>query len=180
MEIKKYKLLIYNSDFGDEFNVPSLNVMTEEEYNKWLETPTGIFNENYEQDIEEYIASAFKYEKFVKELKDRDLWTKPVKDYTEEEALWIENNRVHYPSHNPPTRIESSYIIAYLGNISDYFEESFLNYEYFKDLVKDSTVKVFDIDEAFYNNFKKFELDRISLCNVCFIPEEYLYQNECN
>lgn len=176
-----YKLLIYSEDFGDEFNVPSLNVMTEEEYNKWLETPIGVFNENYEQDIEKYNASVFKYEKFIKEVRDKNLWTKSPKDYTEEEALWMKNNEVAYPSHNPPTRIKSSYIIAYLGNMSDYFDEQFLDYEYFKDLVEDSTVKVFDIDEAFYNNFKKFRLDYISLCNVCFMPEEYLYQeNECN
>jgi len=45
----KYKLLTFNVNWADEHNVPALECMTEEEYNKWRDLP--INDDSYEGEI---------------------------------------------------------------------------------------------------------------------------------
>lgn len=52
----KYYLLIFNDDYADEHNVPALEVMTQEEFDKWKETPSGVLNKNYEKELQEFRA----------------------------------------------------------------------------------------------------------------------------
>ena len=50
----KYYLLTFNQDWADEHNVPALACFTEEQYQQWLERPSGKLNKNYEQELEEW------------------------------------------------------------------------------------------------------------------------------
>lgn len=50
MKEKKYKLLVFNEDWADEHDVPALEVMSEKQYNKWLE--------NKEPEIYAYLGNS--------------------------------------------------------------------------------------------------------------------------
>ena len=60
----KYYLLTFNEDWADEHNVPALACFTEEQYNKWLERPSGKLNKNYDQEMEDFNLQKEKYDTF--------------------------------------------------------------------------------------------------------------------
>lgn len=82
---------------------------------------------------------------------------------TEEEfESWKEEDTVNERG----TDDESYRICARLGNSGDGFGESFDYASKMKDLLKDKTVKVTEVDESFYKVFKKAGLADLSLCTI--------------
>lgn len=55
-----YYLLTFNDDYADEHNVPALECMTQDEYEKWLEEPCTKLNPNYEEELIAYRAKKIK------------------------------------------------------------------------------------------------------------------------
>lgn len=91
----KCYLLVFDEDYADEHDVPALACMTEEEYDKWLETPSGKLNPNYGEELAKY-------------LQDQAL------PYTERKInSWDRPKKVRSRMH------------AYLGNGGDYNEKGF-------------------------------------------------------
>lgn len=162
----KYYLLTFNQDWADEHNVPALACFTEEQYQQWLERPSGKLNENYEQELEEYNSQKEKYNTFVKGMQEMNIYTKSPLAFTPEEKEWYDTNKVEYRSvHNSPQKV-SSYISAYLGNGGDCFEENFSDLYLMKEFVADGTVKVLEVDKSFFDYFHKAELNDLSLSNI--------------
>jgi hypothetical protein len=174
----KYYLLTFNEDYGDEHDVPALECFTEEEYLKWLETPSGKLIPNFEQDSKVYQEKVATHSLFVEELKKRGLYTKFQKDFTKEELVWFRENKVDYvSSHNVPTRV-SSFLQASLGNSGDGFNEKFSDIYLCKEFIEAKYVKVLEVDETFYTFFKKANLSRLSLCNIFDTEEFYDYDED--
>jgi hypothetical protein len=59
----KYYLLTFDEDYADEHNVPALDCFTEQQYNKWLKTPSGKINPAYKTQL-------IKHEEYEKAWKD--------------------------------------------------------------------------------------------------------------
>lgn len=161
-----YKLLTFCEDWADEHNVPAVACMTEEEYNVWLKSPSGKLNPNYGKEYQEYQQKVSDFDNFTEELKKRNLNTKPPKDFTEEEKLWYNENKKPYVSwYNKPTRVYSG-LRAYLGNSGEGFEDDYEDLYLMEEFVQEDIVKVFDVNEDFYNTFHKAKLSQLSLCNI--------------
>lgn len=168
------KFLIYNHDYGDEFDVSAVSVMTEEEYAEWLEQPTGEFNEDYEEQFKIHKAAIDAYEKFIEGMKERNIYTKPQKDFTKEELEWYKANEQDYVYYrDAPRKIENSYIRGWLGNYGDYFDEPFLDYKYNKELVSDNIVEVYDVSDNFAKTFDEIGLSRINLTNIVDFDKDW-------
>lgn len=52
----KYFLLTFNEDWADEHDVPALACFNENEYEEWLNRPSGKLNPKYEKQLEKYKA----------------------------------------------------------------------------------------------------------------------------
>lgn len=167
-----YYLLTFNEDWADEHNVPALDCKTEEEYNKWLESPTGEVNDNYEEELKSYEQNLKASELFKKQLIEKGLWSKPKINYTKEEKEWYEENKVPLVYvHSKPVKVHSN-IYPFLGNGGDGFGANFSDCPYNKDLVEGNIVNVFLVNEDFYNIFHKAKLSNLSLSNI-FYNENY-------
>lgn len=169
----KYYLLTFNEDYADEHDVPALSCMTEEDYNKWLETPSGELNPNYELEIEEFnnnkkITDAFniKAKQILGDNWGSKQFTTWPKDLFEEYKKLPKNNQWDYPK-----KLKDSNLYASLGNSGDGFNESYMNHYLMKDFVDNNDVEVLEVTEDFYNIFHKAKLDNLSLCNVFKINE---------
>lgn len=162
-----YYLLTFNQDWADEHDVPALACMTEEEYNQWLETPSGDLNENYEEENKVFQEKVLKYNTFVSECKNRGLYTKPHNEYTEEDNKWYIENKVDYIySRHTPKKVLNSKICAYLGNGGDGFEEKFNHLYLMKEFVDTKIVKVLKVNKDFYDVFHDAGLTDLSLCGI--------------
>lgn len=169
--MSKYYLLTFCEDYSDEHNVPALACMTEEEYQKWLETASGKLNPDWEELNREYTAKYEAYKNRIKEWTERGLYSKNPKDYTQEEREWTKDNPIGYVSYSDkPQRVESNIRVS-LGNGGDYFEEDYSHLYLMKEYVEANKVKVVEVDESFYNIFHKAKLDNLGLCNVFEIDE---------
>ncbi len=169
-----YKLLVFNEDYADEHNIPALACFTEDGYQEWLKSPSGRKNKDYEKQLIAYEEA---------EEKDKQFWqTLEEKGYvlnghpntsmipkTDIETLELEKEyrirndyrtRIKYP-----TKV-SSWMRSWLGNGGECFEEAYNHLYLMKEFVEKGLVKVYDVDENFYNMFNKAELSRLSLCNV--------------
>lgn len=170
----KYKLLTFNEDYADEHNIPALAVMTEEEYNIWLESESGSLHSGYNEKIKLYNEQEKDSKKFWNMLKKKgytingagnigkipndDLETKQLeKEYREKHSYINEINK--------PSKV-NSYIYASLGNGGEYFSEQFTDYYLMKEFVADGTINVFDVTKEFVDIFNKARLDDLSLCNI--------------
>lgn len=168
----KYYLLTFDQDYADEHDVPAIECMTEEQYNKWLETPSGKLNPKYE----ELMVNYNNYQEAKKDLDLRirsslgDRWVTVqftqwppdlLKDYNELHKTYGYNSS--WPRHPQKVR---SFLRANLGNSGDGFEENFQHLYLMREFVEQGIVKVFEVNEDFYNTFHKAELKRLSLCNV--------------
>ncbi len=176
---EKYYLLTFNDDYGDEHNVPALACMNEEEYKKWLETPSGDINKKYDESLKKFKEQEEDNKSFWKMLEDKgytlngsgntgcipktDLETlKLEKEYRERHSY---HNRIEYPN-----KVHSR-MNAYLGNGGDCFEQNYSNYYLMKEFVDNKIVSVLEVDKSFYDVFHKAGLNHLSLCNVFTINE---------
>jgi hypothetical protein len=176
MKEENYKLLVFNQDYADEHNVPALECMSEEEYQKWLVTPSGELNPSYE----ETKALQEEYEKewadFWQHLKDKGYTYQgegntskiPKEDI---ETLAYEKRVRALSRVRDNFRVHSN-MYAYLGNSGECFEEDYSNLYLMEDFVDDGLVKVTDVDKSFYDIFHRAKLNKLSLCNVFTIGEE--------
>ncbi len=161
-----HKLLTFNEDYADEHNVPALACMTNEEYETWLESPSGELNENYEQELAEYNEKLAIYTQGVQLWTEKGMYNKNYTEYTPEEKEWGLKNPIQYVRHRSmPSKCESN-ISAWLGNGGDCFEESFRHLYLMKEFVETGVVKVFDVNQDFCDVFNKADLGNLSLCNV--------------
>jgi len=168
--MNKYYLLTFNQDWADEFDVPALACMNEENYNKWLKTPSGEINPNYEKLLEKKEALDKEWNDFWNLLKKKGYTlngtantSKIPKDDTDTLAL---EKSIRAKGHLIlPNKVESK-IRAYLGNSGECFEEGYTNLYLMEEFVQEGVVNVFEVNEDFYNTFKKANLDSLSLCNV--------------
>jgi hypothetical protein len=158
------KLLTFNENYGDEHNVPALACFTEQEYETWLETEMINPNPKYEIQNAEYLLKMEKYNKFKDGLTERGLWNKRKDAYTDEERQWVEDNNCEYVYERP--KRGESLLYAYLGNSGECFGESYTHCRYGKDFITNGYVKVFDVNQDFYQYFKLANLDSLSLCNI--------------
>ena len=161
-----HKLLTFCEDYGDEYNVPALACMTNEDYVEWLNTPSGKLNIKYNEQLAQWENDKKARDEFTKELVKRNLYHKYPKDFTPEEVEWFNANNVNIVSrYNKPIKCESN-LRAYLGNSSECFEEDYQHLYLMSEFVEAGIVKVFDVSEEFYNTFHKAKLDSLSLCNI--------------
>jgi hypothetical protein len=164
----KYYLLTFNEDYADEHDVPALSCMTEEEYNKWLETPSGELNSNYELEIKKFNIDKKIKENFnikCKEILGERWGSIPFTEWPEN-LLKEYNELPKVNEWRSPKKLKSSKIYASLGNSGDEFNESYMNYYLMKEFLEDKTVKVIEVNEDFYNTFHKAKLSSLSLCNI--------------
>lgn len=175
--MNKYYLLTFNDDYGDEHNVPALECMTEEEYNTWLSTPVGILNENYSIQKEKYDNAIRESKEVQEELKSLNWWSSSVdlKSLSKElQDKYQKLSKKSYVSYRDcPKKLKQCFLWASLGNSGEYFNEGYMNHIIMKDFVDDKTVSVVEVDENFYETFKKVNLNNLSLCNI-FRTEELI------
>lgn len=165
--MNKYYLLTFNDDYADEHNIPALECMTEEQYNTWLDSSNGPICPNYEEKKRKYDAYQASYRLFWDELTARGLANKRTDNFTKEETLWYNLNKVEYNySGNSPTKLKRSLLHASLGNGGDGFEESYGDLPLMKDFVENKIVDVTEVDQNFYDTFHKASLSNLSLCNI--------------
>lgn len=170
--MSKYYLLTFDDDWADEHDVPALACMTEEQYSKWLVTKNGDLNTDYEQQKVEWDDLQRRQQEFWKELYARGLYSKQFKNYTPEETLWYNTNKVDYVSHrDAPKKVTNCKMRAYLGNGGDCFDEGYDHMYLMSEFIVNGNVKVMEVDESFYNTFHKANLSSLSLCNVFEIDE---------
>lgn len=169
--MKKFYLLSFDEDYGDEHDVPAIECFTEEQYKQWLETPSGKLNESYEKELtnyENYIQEKkVLVEKCIEVLGDK--WghipfTSWPKDLLEEH-LGLEEKFGYTNRWPEPPKKCSSFLRAYLGNSGECFEESFEQYYLCKEFVG-KVVNVIEVNEDFYKTFHEVNLSRLSLCNI--------------
>jgi hypothetical protein len=160
----KYYLLIFNEDYADEHNVPAIACMTEEKYQKWLKTPSGELNEDYESEMKIYNERLEKYNNLIKQYQDKGIYHKPWSKHTEEELEWSKQNPLEHP-YDQPKKVTSD-LNARLGNSGDYFEEDYEHLYLMEEFVDANLVKVTEVNEDFYNTFNKVNLSQINLCNI--------------
>lgn len=159
----KYFLVQSTIDYGDEFDVNSLNCLTEQEYLDLLDRPLGDINEYYQDELlawNDYQQDIIKYSNLFKEKYNNVHYTQ----YTEEDRLWIRNNQPISPKH--PVKYLCYHIYSKLGNFGDEFEKVFNSYDNMLDLIDAGLVKVHVVDESFYNTFHKANLKKLSLTNI--------------
>ncbi len=166
----KYYLLTFNDDYGDEHNVPALACFNEDEYKKWAESESGELNLKYDEEMKVYEANVARQQKFRDECLARGIWNMPVGGYTSEEKKWIAENTYSVPYNSYPKKVKSE-MYAFLGNGGDYFDENYQNLHLMEEFVTAKLVEVTEVDESFYNYFKKARLDNLSLCNVFETPK---------
>lgn len=167
----KYYLLTFNEDYGDEHNVPAIACMTEEEYNKWLDTPSGELNPDYDVEIADYNTKTKAYQDRNNRLQELGLWNKPANTVPSEHLEeYNELIKIPYVYADRPAKVESN-MNAYLGNGGDCFEESYNQLYLMKEFVEAKLVKITEVNEDFYNIFHKANLADLSLCNVFTIDE---------
>jgi hypothetical protein len=159
----KYFLVQSSIDYGDEFDVNSLNCLTEQEYLDLLDKPLGEKNEYYQDDLLIWKIYEKDHAEYIKLYKER-LWNKHYIDYTKEDYEWITLNSPKEPEF--PKRYNDIYIVAKLGSQSEEFEEIFNNYDNILDLIDTGLVKVHVVNEDFYNLFHKADLKKLSLTNI--------------
>lgn len=171
-----YKLLIFNEDYADEHNVPALAVMTNKEYIKWCETPSGTLNPIYEESKENAKKEQQKDEEFWDLLRDKGYTLHghpntgmiPANDKETLDAEKEYRKSSSYKSRisdRDLSRVHSN-IRAYLGNSGECFEENYSDYYLMKEFVEYGVVRVIEIPKEFYKIFKHERLDKLSLCNV--------------
>ncbi len=164
----KYYLLTFNEDWADEHDVPALTCFTEEQYQQWLEQelaePVDKTPEEYQQKLDAWNDNYNKYQEYIQlsnELqKERGGWAL----LTADDNKLIEEKRVSYPRDKP--KQYESLIFAWLGNSGDCFGESFSHCLTGQDFITNDIVKVFEVNESFYNIFNKANLNGLSLCNI--------------
>jgi len=171
--MQKYYLLIFNEDYADEHNVPACACLTENQYNKWRESPTGVKNPKYEATKADYDRIIAEYREYMNGIQKLNLNNKYPKDYTPEEIKWLKDNEKSYP-HRAPSKMFSG-LRAFLGNSGECFEESYTKYEFCKDLVDAKIVKVHEVNKEFFGVFNEVRLYDLSLCNV--FNEDSLLKN---
>lgn len=167
-----YKLLKFNEDYADEHNVPALACMTNDDYIKWLMTPSGIPNENYEQELIEYNNKVDLYKQSLQKWRDRGVYYKNFDDFTLEDRQYIKENPLEYISERDRPKKCKSYLQVYLGNGGDYFKESYEHLYLMSEFVEHGVVKVMNVSEEFFNTFQKARLSDLSLCNIFAINNQ--------
>lgn len=160
-----YYLLTYNQDFGDEFNVTSLECFNEEEFENWKNTKISDPVQNYEQDYKAWREKYDKYEEYQNKVLGLGLWSTPYKDWPAEHAYLRDHQPEYIGSYDVPKKFESK-ITAYLGNYGEGFSDAFSEYEYAKDLIEGREVDVQEVSEQFYNDFKRTKLADLSITNI--------------
>jgi hypothetical protein len=159
-----YKLLVFNEDWADEHDVPALAVMSEENYEKWLETPSGRLNKKYDEDLKAYNQLEERKEEISAAIKKEGCWNKSLKSYPEYlKKLYNEYCDIGYL--DSPIRVYS-YINAHLGNSGDGFGEGFSSFYLMKEFVEEGIVQVTDVTDEFADTFFEAGLERLSLCNI--------------
>ena len=164
----KYYLLTFNEDRADEHNVPALTCFTEEQYHQWLKQevaePVDKTPEEYQQKLDAWNNNNDKFQEYIqlsdKLQKERGGWAL----LTADDNKLIEEKRVSYPRDKP--KQYESLIFAWLGNSGDCFGESFSHCLTGQDFITNDIVKVFEVNESFYNIFNKANLNGLSLCNI--------------
>ena len=160
----KHYLLRFNEDYGDEHNVPALSCMKEYEYNKWLKTPSGELNPNYEKELKIFNDYQTNYKNFSEKINKilGNGWG------SIQFTKWPKYLLLEYESlvsADYPVKCFSN-MSAYLGNSGECFEENYHDFHLMEDFVKNNIVTVLEVDESFYNFFHKASLGSMSLCNV--------------
>lgn len=159
--MQKYYLLIFNDDWADEHNVPAQACMTETQYQKWLEQPTGKPNPKYEQQkaiFDENVAARERYDKLVAS----NYRNKGSVSQAEIDAAYVPYvNSIH----DEPKKFFSG-IHARLGNNGQDFGDDYERYEFCKDLVADHIVRVHEVPKEFFEVFLDVKLHDLSLCNI--------------
>lgn len=173
----KYYLLTFDEDYADEHDVPALACMTEEEYKKWLKTPSGELNPKYEKQRKEKEEHNKKWDDFWKLLTDKGYTlngSANTSKIPKEDKETLKLEKELRALKNPPYSINkvNSNMRAYLGNSGEGFEEAFSNYYLMEEFVEGGEVTVMEVDKSFYDTFHKAELDKLSMCNV-FTVDNY-------
>ena len=174
--MSKYKLLTFNEDYADEHNVPALCIMSEEDYEIWLKTPSGTLNPNYESEKKASDDYYLTSKTFWKTLEDKGYATNGIANTTkipkdDLETLQLEKE---FRALQYPRRIKRvlSNMYAYLGNGGECFEEAYSDLYLMEEFVNKGIVKVTDVDESFAKVFNDNRLYDLSLCNVFEIEIE--------
>lgn len=166
--MSKFYLLTFSDDWADEHDVPALECMTEDEYLKWLNRPAGVLNKDYEKYDALYKEKVDIAEKALNRLKELNLYHTPVKDIPKNlRKEYDQLSKVCYVSfRDKPTKLKESYLYARLGNGGEGFDEGYRDFIIMKDFVDRGNVKVYEVNENFYETFQKCGLSRLSLCNI--------------
>lgn len=166
----KYYLLTFNEDYADEHNVPALACFKEEEYLKWLDTPSGKLNPKFEEENKLRIEYEKKSKEFWEHLTKKGYLLNGVANTsmipkTDLETLELEKEyrKLGYPK---ACKKVNSKLYASLGNSGDCFEESFEHLYLMEEFVKEGIVHVLEVSEEFYNTFHVASLNSLSLCNI--------------
>ncbi len=176
--MEKYYLLTFEQDWADEHDVPALECMTEEGYEKWLNSASGKINPKYAEQKEAWDAHDAKQKAFWQGMSDRNLSNKQFTSYTKEEKEWYDKNKIDYmSSRNYPRRVKS-YIHAFLGNGGEGFGENFEDLVLMRDFVDQGYVQVYEVDKSFYDMFHKAGLNGLSLCNVFQDKRDWGYDED--
>jgi hypothetical protein len=162
-----HKLLTFNEDHGDEFNVPALQCFTIEEFETWKKLPTGTLNPEFEE--KHKIWKEGKAAKQASHDRIRELGlsnTRPDDVPKEHKEEYNKLRLVPYVSPwSAPKRVISD-MHANLGNYSDGWDDQFTDYYLHEELIEAGLVKVTDVTEEFSTLFHKAKLSSLSLCNV--------------
>lgn len=162
-----YKLLTFNRDYGDEHNIPAIAVMTLEEYNEWLKSPSGDLNMNYEAELAIHNQKIEDFNKSRTQLKSLGLYSLR-KDQVPKHLLKIYEQLTAVPYHDDfykPAKV-SSFITAYLGNSGDYFSEQYNDFYLMEEFVNAGIVEVYDISDITAKELLQANISDLSLCNV--------------
>jgi hypothetical protein len=176
--MKTHKLLTFNDDYADEHNVPALAVMTEQEYQKWLKTPSGKKVAGYDEKKALYDANEKLSSDFWKALKDAGITNTSLIPKDRPDLINLEEAyRKSYKYMRHPNKVKS-FLRANLGNGGECFDEGYSNYYLFEEFVAAGIVEVFDVTEEFAKTFKKTNLEDLSLCNVFDLEDLSDYDDE--
>ena len=159
-----YKLLIFNEDWADEHDVPALAVMSDKEYEEWLETPSGRLNKKYDEQLKLCDQLEERKREIDTIIQKSGYWNKGIDKYPEDlKELWKEYCDIGYI--DEPVRVYS-YIQAHLGNGGDCFGEQFSGLYLMKEFVEEGIVRIFEVSKEFAEIFKEANLETLSLCNI--------------
>ena len=160
----KYYLLSFYRQFREN-DVNALDCKTEEEYQQWLKTPSGVIREDYEQEQDKYDLNAYRFESFQNYLRINgyaNAGAIPPEDVVGTELA--SNYRKHYKFLQKPIRVDS-FVKGYgedTYDLNKVFGDRYLMQEF----VDNGDVTVLEVNKDFYDTFHKSDLRIIVQCNI--------------